>query len=206
MTAADPLLPSLDERIAAAFAIGAKSADVATLIKNTERAASSTAELAEQARNHALDPTLSGNQLKDARNCMDDAAFKRDRLQAALGKLKERLKQLLEQEENAQRQVIYDKLKAERDQLAKEYADLYPTVAQKLAEVLSRIAANDRELDYINKHALPKGAPRLREVELIARELPGWVQAGIQAWRVIDLLRLPPWHTRTNYFWPPGLK
>ena len=111
MTAADPLLPSLDERIAAAFAIGAKSADVATLIKNTERAASSAAELAEQARNHALDPTLSGNQLKDARNCMDDAAFKRDRLQAALGKLKERLKQLLEQEENAQRQVIYDKLK-----------------------------------------------------------------------------------------------
>ena len=66
MTAADPLLPSLDERIAAAFGIDAKSADVATLIKNTERAASSAAELAEQARNHALDPTLSGNQLKDA--------------------------------------------------------------------------------------------------------------------------------------------
>jgi len=193
-------------RIAAAFAIGAKSADVATLIKNTERAASSAAELAEQARNHALDPTLSGNQLKDARKCMDDAAFKRDRLQAALGKLKERLKQLLEQEENAQRQVIYDKLEAERDQLAKEYADLYPTVAQKLAEVLSRIAANDREVDYINKHALPKGAPRLLEVELIARELPGWVQAGIQTLRVIDLLRLPPWHPRTNYFWPSGMK
>jgi hypothetical protein len=206
MTAADPLLPSLDERIAAAFAIGAKSADVATLIKNTERAASSTAELAEQARNHALDPTLSGSQLEDARKCMDDAAFKRDRLQAALGKLKERLKQLLEQEENAQRQVIYDKLKAERDQLAKEYADLYPTVAQKLAEVLSRIAANDREVDYINNHALPKGAPRLLEVELIARELPGWVQAGIQTWRVIDLLCLPPWHPRANYFWPPGMK
>ena len=206
MTAADPLLPSLDERIAAAFAIGAKSADVATLIKNTERAASSAAELAEQAIKHALDPTLSGSQLEDARKCMDDAAFKRDRLQAALGKLKERLKQLLEQEENAQRQVIYDKPKAERDQLAKEYADLYPTVAQKLAEVLSRIAANDREVDYINKHALPKGASRLLEVELIARELPGWVQAGIQTWRVIDLLRLPPWHPRTNYFWPPGMK
>ena len=80
------------------------------------------------------------------------------------------------------------------------------TVAQKLAEVLSRIAANDREVDYINKHALPKGAPRLLEVELIARELPGWVQAGIQTLRVIDLLHLPPWHPRTNYFWPPGMK
>jgi hypothetical protein len=58
----------------------------------------------------------------------------------------------------------------------------------------------------VNKHALPKGASRLLEVELIARELPGWVQAGIQTLRVIDLLRLPPWHPRTNYFWPSGMK
>jgi hypothetical protein len=149
---------------------------------------------------------LSGSQLKDARKCVNDAAFKRDRLQAALGKLGERLKQLQEQEENARRQVIYDKLKAERDQLAKEYADLYPPLAQKLAELLSRVAANDREVDYINKHALPKGAGRLLEVELIARELPGWVQAGIQTPRVIDVLCLPPWHLRSNYLWPPGMK
>jgi hypothetical protein len=24
--------------------------------------------------------------------------------------------------------------------------------------------------------------------------------------RITDLLRLPPWHPRTNYFWPPGMK
>ena len=40
---------------------------------------------------------------------MDDVAFKRDRLQAALGKLRERLAQLKDQEENARRQVAYDK-------------------------------------------------------------------------------------------------
>src|SRR5262249_31590943 len=137
---------------------------------------------------------------------MDDAAFKRDRLQAALGKLRERLKQLQDEEENARRIVIYEKLKQERDQLAKEYADLYPPVAQKLAELLSRVAANDREVDYINKHALPKGAQRLLEAELIARELPGWVQAGIQSPRVIDLVRLPSWHLRSNYLWPTGMK
>src|SRR5262249_47557932 len=109
-------------------------------------------------------------------------------------------------EENARRQLIYDRLKAERDQLAKEYADLYPPLAQKLAELLSRVAANDREIDYINKQALPKGAERLLEVELIARELPGGVQAGIQTDRIIDLLRLPPWHPRSNYLWPAGMK
>ena len=196
----------LEDRIAQAFGNGAKSNDVATLIKHTERAATSAAEDAEGARNHALDPTLSGSQLKDARKCMDDAAFKRDRLQAALGKLGDRLKQLQDEEENARRQVIYDRLKQERDQLAKEYADLYPALAQQLAELLSRIAANDREVDYLNKHALPKGVGRLLEVELIARELPGWVQAGIQTDRVIDLLRLPPWQPRSHYLWPPGMK
>ena len=206
MTAADPLPPSLDERIAAAFANGAKSADVGTLIKDGNLAAKSAAELAEQARTRALDPALSANSVADARRAMDDAAFKRDRLQAALTKLGERLKELQDDEENARRQVTYDKVKAERDQLAKEYADLYPIVAKQLAELMSRIAANDREVDYLNKHALPKGIGRLLEVELIARKLPGWVQNSIQTARVIDVLCLPPWHPRSNYLWPPGMK
>ena len=70
----------------------------------------------------------------------------------------------------------------------------------------SRGGSNHREVDYINKCALPKGARRLLEIELIARELPGWVQAGIQTPRVTDLLRLPPWHLRSSYLWPPGMK
>ena len=134
----------LDARIAAAFADGAKSNDVAILIKDTEHAAASASEQAEQARNYALDPTLSGFELTDARKSMDDAAFRRDRLQAAIGKLRERLAELKDQEENARRQVAYDKAEAERDELAKELADLYPAFAQKLAELLARVAANDR--------------------------------------------------------------
>src|SRR4051794_24761562 len=74
----------LDARIAAAFADGAMSSDVAILIKDTEHGVESALDRAEQARIHALDPTLSGAEVKDARNCMDDAAFRRDRLQAAL--------------------------------------------------------------------------------------------------------------------------
>ena len=87
----------LDARIGAAFADIAKSNDVATLIKDTEHGVASASDLAEQARNHALDPTLSGFELTNARKSMDDVAFKRDRLQAALGKLRERLAQLKDQ-------------------------------------------------------------------------------------------------------------
>ena len=159
--------------------------------------------MAEQARNHALDPTLSGSELKDARKCMDDAAFKRDRLQAAMGKLRERLAQLKDQEENARRQVAYDKAEAVRDELAKELADLYPAFAQKLAELLARVVINDREIDYINNHALPKGADRLLVAELKARGLPGWVVNSIEAPRITDQLHLPPWQPRSNYLWPP---
>jgi hypothetical protein len=94
MTAADPLPPNFDERIAAAFANGAKSADVATLIEDSNLVAKWAAELAEQARTRAFDPALSADSVADARRAMDDAAFKRDRLRAALTKLGERLKEL----------------------------------------------------------------------------------------------------------------
>ena len=192
----------LDARITAAFTDGAKSNDVANLIKDAEHGAASASDRAEQARNHALDPTLSGSELKDARKCMDDAAFKRDRLQAALGKLRERLAELKDQEENACRQVAYDKAEAVRDELAKELADLYPSFAQKLVELLVRVAVNDGEIDYINNHALPKGADRLLVAELKARGLP-WVVNNVETPRITNQLCLPPWQPRSNYLWPP---
>ena len=95
----------LDARIAAAFADGATSIVVAVLNKDTEQAATSASEQAERARNCALDPTLSSLELTDARKSMDDVAFKRDRLQAATGKLRERLAQLKDQEENARPRI-----------------------------------------------------------------------------------------------------
>ena len=45
--------------------------------------------------------------------------------------------------------------------MAAELADIYPDFAEKLADLLPRIVANDREIEYINNHALPSGAQRL---------------------------------------------
>jgi ElaB/YqjD/DUF883 family membrane-anchored ribosome-binding protein len=182
-----PSVPSvidLDARIAAAFADGAKSNDVATLIKDTEHATASASDLAAQARNHA--------------------AFKRERLQAALGKLRERLAQLKDQEENARRQVVYDKAEAVRDELAKELADVYPGFAQKLADLLVRIAANDREIEYINGHALPSGAKRLLVAELVARGLAGFVHNSVATPRLLEELCLPAFECSPHdrYAWP----
>src|SRR5688500_2326548 len=84
----------LDDRIAAAFGDGANSAEVANLIEETEAAAVASAEAAEGARTRALDPALSANAVAQARRDMEDAAFRRERLQTALARLKERLEQV----------------------------------------------------------------------------------------------------------------
>ena len=89
-----------------------------------------------------------------------------------------------------------------RDELAKELADLYPAFAQKLVELLARVAINDAEVDSINNHALPKGADRLLVAELKARGLP-WVANNVETPRITDQLCLPPWQPRSNYLWPP---
>jgi hypothetical protein len=62
----------------------------------------------------------------------------------------------------------YDKAKTERDKLAAELADTYPAIARQLSELLTRIAANAREIEYINTHALPSDGERLFVAELVA--------------------------------------
>ena len=74
----------------------------------------------------------------------------------------------------------------------RRWSQLYPAFAQKLVELLPRIAANDREIAYINGHALPSGAKRLLVAELKARGLP-WVMNSIETPRITDQLYLPPW-------------
>src|SRR5262249_38718624 len=84
----------LDDRIAAAFQNGVKSDDVKALIVETEAAAVAAGEAAERARQRALDPALSARDVTAARREMDNAAFRRERLQTAVSRLKERLKEV----------------------------------------------------------------------------------------------------------------
>jgi len=109
---------------------------------------------------------------------------------------------LKDQEENARRQVAYDKAETVRDELANELADLYPPFAQKLVDLLVRVVVNDREIDYINNRTLPRGADRLLVAELKARGLP-WVVDSIEPPRITKQLYLPSRGPRSTYLWPP---
>jgi hypothetical protein len=186
------------------FGDGAKSSEVAALIRETETASLSAGEAAERARMRALDPALSANGVADARRQMDDAEFRRERLQTEVTRLRERLKEVKEEEEDQRRQLCYDRLKAERDKLAAELVDIYPGFAQKLADLLPRIAANDREVEYINAHALPRGSKVLDVAELVARGLGGFVERGVHIPRITQMLRLPAfkYSEYEPYVWP----
>jgi len=103
------------------------------------------------------------------------------------------------QEEDQRRQVFYDRVKTERDRLAAELADVYPEFARRLAELLPRLAANDREVECINAQG-----KRLLVAELVARGLGGFVEDGVHTPRIVTDLRVPAWERdpREPYAWP----
>jgi hypothetical protein len=105
----DSIPTDLDDQITASFIDGAKSDDVASLIVEAEAAAIAAGDTAERTRSRALDPALSVADVATARREMDDAAFRRDRLQVAAKRLGERLREVRAQEEDSRRRIAYKK-------------------------------------------------------------------------------------------------
>jgi hypothetical protein len=204
MTIQTKLIPviSLDDRIAAAFAEGAKSDDFASLIQDVEAAAIAADDVALRAKDRALDPTLPASAVAAARREMDDAVFRRDRLQVAVKRLRERLLVVRAAEENDRRQRDYEKAIGVRDKLAQELTQVYPAAATQLADLMTRIEANDRELEYINSR-LPAGAERILIAELVARGLV-WFGRNSEIPSITADLRLPAFHFDQHgaYTWP----
>jgi hypothetical protein len=196
----------LDTRIRAALDDGASSQAIVELIGAVDAAAQAAGRAAAVARARALNPALASNGVTEARRQMEDAAFERDRMVTAVTKLRERLIAVKAGEEDAPRLRAYEAVEAERDRLAVELRDFYPDVAERLAELLARIVANDEAIERINAHGLPRERGRLLCAELTARNLTGWVwNSQPLARRLTDELRLPAFELRPGsdgYLWP----
>jgi chromosome segregation ATPase len=195
----------LDLRIAAAFATdGVKSDGVKALLAETEVAVAAAGEAAAGARERALDPALTAKAVAEARRQMGDSIFRLERLQTAVSRLRERLKEVKAQEEDQRRWIAYNKLKVERDGLAAELKASYPSIENQLGKLIAKIEANDREIDYLNSQALPTGAERLRSAELIARHLDSWRLNQAEVVRITRELVLPAFKHDPHrpYAWP----
>src|SRR5262249_18361634 len=132
---------TLESRIADALKQPATSDAVAALIAEVDAALATAADGAERARSRALDPSMSALDAADARREIDDRAFGRDRLQEAARRLSQRLIEVKKSEEQDRRRQDYERVRAARDELAAQLAELYPDVERRLAGLISRIAA-----------------------------------------------------------------
>jgi hypothetical protein len=143
---------ALDARIGAVFGGDAESGDAARLLAEVKEATSAAELAAETARKHALDPLLSGDDLKLARREMEDASFLRDRLTEAASRLGERVGELKALEADSRIGAEHERVETERDQLAEEMEGMADPIVQ-IAHLVSQIEACDCEIGRLNARA-----------------------------------------------------
>jgi hypothetical protein len=195
--------PALDERIAEAFVGGTSSGLVAELIAEAQAAVVAAGEAFEAARTRALDPGLPATDVSAARCEMEDASFRRDRMQEAVRRLGMRRREVKRQEEEGRRRAAYDAALVERDALANELAAVYPVIADQLASLASRVAASDATIERVNQR-LPDGATAIPCAELVARQLSNFFDGTADIPRITKHMRLPAFRYsgRDPYAWP----
>ncbi|HWY83523.1 MAG TPA: hypothetical protein VNY10_16630 [Roseiarcus sp.] len=183
----------LDGRIAAVFSDDAKSGDAARLLTEVKEATSAAELAAETARKHALDPLLSGDDLKLARREMDDAAFKQDRLQEASAKLAERVEALKALEADRRMRAEHERVLAERDQLAEAMERIANPIVQ-IAHTVRRIEICDREIGRLNATSAAKFGHIPLVLSGAAPSIAAMFQEGVvwDAFIAVARLQSPP--------------
>jgi hypothetical protein len=83
----------------------------------------------------------------EARKVMEDAAFTRHRLCTALPRLRERLREIEAQEEDARRLSEYEAAERTATSWLRSWRT-YPTIVATLVYLLARIDSNDRRMEH----------------------------------------------------------
>jgi hypothetical protein len=190
----------LEQRIATAFAAtDITSDDIAGLVTEVDGAILAADKAAEAEREKALDPIASPDATK-ARDAMQSAEFARDRLRTVLPRLQARYEEATAAEHQVRWQADYEAVKAQRDALAKEYAELYPQLTARLCGLFHRGEALDQQCSRVNSEAPASDRRRLLGVELTARELESFSTTNPSLARVVHL---PDWAHSDRMMWPP---
>ena len=197
-------IPTLEERIASTLGSDAiKSAAIASLIAEVETAAADADAVAKQAHEAALDPSVVVDAAKVGAT-VASATLTRDRLHAALPRLQTRHKEKQEEEYVERWREDYAQVKAQRDQVAEMLRERYPLLVNELAALMACITPLDAEITRVNSSAPYGDYPRLRTVELTARNLERLEQPNVS----IPLeLRLPYLDRKDGplHAWPPPM-
>lgn len=137
------------------------------LIEEAEAAASASNEEYEQLRAHALNPTLSDEDVAKARREMDDALFNRDRWQKAAETIRESVERF--HRENAEREAVerYEESRRRMEDAAQVLSAEYVGLANRLGAILGEMAEANRRMRRANaglKALKPIGTPVVGEM------------------------------------------
>src|SRR5262249_22819843 len=186
----------IEQRIATMLsATDAKSDAIASLIKEVETATREADETATRAREQALDPAVVVVDVVEVGVAVASAALARDRLQAAMPRLQQQLKEAREREYTKQWRDDYAAVKAKRDELVAELRERYPQLVDEMVGLMTRMAETDKEVDRVHSAAPYGDHPRLRSVELAA---PGGDRLTQPDISIPQELRLPNLHSSSG--------
>lgn len=189
---------TLDQRIAACIA--SDVVDKSKLTKLVEDAVAAIAEAEETIKTESAAALDISNADPDA---FDLAVRKAERtiarLDQALPKLRDRLREIDAREYAEQWHAAMNEAKGQRDPLADELAESYPSFVQKLIDLYRRIDENTALIDALHARAPIGEHRRLADAEQMARDLPSY--DGVHP-RLRDNLRLPDWDVSRDIAFP----
>jgi hypothetical protein len=176
---------SLEQRIAVALSDNIKSDAVAALITAVEAAAQAAAEDATKAREQALDPAVVVDTAKVGAAVVT-AELTRDRLQAALPRLRTRYTEVRRQEDVTKWKAEAEELEARGEAMLDGFAEFYPEMAERIVDLLYDMRAFDKHVDDLNRR-------RPDCVSALSRSTPALAKD----------LRIPSPYTTGELWWPP---
>jgi hypothetical protein len=141
------------------------------LIAETEQAIIDADRRAVLEHDRALDPTTTVD-LRAAHERMQEAAFVRDRLKAALPQLRDHLSQCQVHAAYTSWMIRRDAVKATRDAAAERFKRV-PALIAELTDIFTTTHASNAEVGNSNGTS-PSGAEHLFRAELMARNLPAF--------------------------------
>jgi hypothetical protein len=177
----------------------ASAADLIELIAAVEANAIAATQEACAARERAIDLIASPDSRAAHENIVI-AELRRDRLQAVLPRLRERLSQAEAGEYCDSWRADFDKVATQRDALAKEFQEVFPATINQLLDLFQRMVRNDTECNRVNAAAPGSESRRLRSAELTAR---GLLNFSRDMPSLTERVQLPDINNSAALSWPP---
>lgn len=155
---------TLEDRIASAVVETRTSEELSALLQEVSTAEQTAQSWFTKSQATAFDPAVKTSRANQARNEMETAGFTVTRMAAAKEKLAQLRDEAKERERAALSAAQLAEAERERDALVEELSDVYPAVAEKLADLLGRIERNNAKLGRQAVEAIARGAPADWEV------------------------------------------